>query len=160
MDDCRHTGLVQPGLDGLTARYLDGVLGRDASAVRSDRGKLDLAQRRGGANEARFFVALRLRVTSNQFPIPRGRLLACGELLVGDIQFGQKDGGLEGVHAAVYANDRVTVAPVLAVDADFAHALGQFVVIGEAGVAAAVAGTSTVTRNDQWRNCIGCSKQS
>ncbi len=54
-------------------------------------------------------------------------------------QLRQHDGALQGVHAPAHAHAGVHVALALAMDADFAHGLGQGVVVGEDGAAVAVA---------------------
>ena len=55
------------------------------------------------------------------------------------LKFGQNDGALQGVHAAAHAHAGVHVALALAMYANFAHGLGQGIVVGEDGAAVAVA---------------------
>lgn len=68
-----------------------------------------------------------------------GYALALVQFFVQHGQFGQQDGGLQGVQAAVHSHAHMVVTAVLTVAGDLAHDFGQLVVVGEDRPAVAVA---------------------
>ena len=68
-----------------------------------------------------------------------GNFLAGGKFFVQNGQFGQEDGGLQRVQAAVDPNAHMVVTTVLTMASNLAHHFGQFVVVGKDGATIAVA---------------------
>jgi hypothetical protein len=112
---------LQLHLHPFAVGHLHGVLGPGAGVVRFDVGR--------GGNAG----------LVQQGVVALGHLLAQGHFFVQHGQFGQQDGGLQGVQPAVHAHADVVVAAVLAVAGNLAQHLGQFVVVRKNRAAVAVA---------------------
>ncbi len=123
-------GLFQLFLQGFAVRDLDGVLGPGAGVVGFNIGCLD-----GGHGLPRFAR----NDGRKQAVVGVGHALTLGQFFVQHGQFGQQDGRLQGVQAAVHAHAHMVVAAVLAVAGNLAHDFGQFVVVRENRPAVAVA---------------------
>lgn len=94
----------------------------------------------------------RAEMTFEEFVVGVGYALALREFIIQHGQFGQEDGGLQGVQAAVHAYADVVIAAVLTMAGDLAHDFGQFVVVRENGPTVAIAaqrfaGEEAGTRN-------------
>ncbi len=140
-DGVVHSGgdasLFELFLQGSAVGHLDGELGPGAGVVGFDVGCDEGCRRWIPA-----FAGMTFRDAGMRFEegvIRGGHALALNQFVVQHGQFGQQDGRLQCVQAAVHAHPYMVVAPVLAMAGDLAHDFGQFVVVRENRTAIAVA---------------------
>ena len=126
--------LFQMFLQRFAVEDVDGVLGPGAGVVGFN----------VGGDDCGLYICFRVNRARGCGPTKKGvvgvgHALALGQFFVQHGQFGQEDGRLQGVQAAVDAYADVVVTAVLAVAGDLTDDLGQFVVVSENRPAVTVA---------------------
>ncbi len=130
-------GLFELFLQGFAVGHLDCVLGPGAGVV-----GFDVGGDEGYRRWIPAFAGMTFRgagMTFEAFVVGVGHALALNQFFVQHGQFGQQNGRLQSVQAAVYAHAHMVVAAVLAMTGNLPHHFGQFVVARENRPAVAIA---------------------
>jgi hypothetical protein len=125
----RDAGLFELFLQGFAVGHLDGELGPGAGVVGFDVGGDEGCRKWIPACAGMTFSGAGMRFEEGVIGV--GHALALNQFVVQHGQFGQQDGRLQCVQAAVHAHAHMVVAAVLAMARNLAHDFGQFVVVRE-----------------------------